>query len=141
MQARGRGRIAINASLAGYFGLPQATAYGGTKAALINMAQSLRLMLEPRGIAVQVVNPGFVKTPLSDGNAAAMPFLVPLDEAARRICDGFERGGFEITFPRRLAWPMKAINLLPYPLYFRLVGRITRAGGKPARSRREASGT
>ena len=128
MEARGRGQIAITASVAGYGGLPRATAYGATKAALINMAASLKFTLGPLGITMQVVCPGFVRTPLTDENDFPMPFLVELDDAARRICDGFERGGFEITFPRRLSWILKALNMLPYSAYFWLVGKGTGAG-------------
>ena len=128
MVARGCGQIALNASVAGYGGLPRAVAYGASKAALIHMAASLKFELEPAGVTVQVVNPGFVRTPLTDKNDFPMPFLVELDVAARRICDGFERNGFEITFPRRLAWLMKAMNLLPYGLYFPLLRAATGAG-------------
>ena len=53
-----------------------------------------------------------------------MPFLIPAEEAARRICDGFAHAGFEITFPRRLSWLLKALNLLPYSLYFPLVAAL-----------------
>lgn len=126
MQARGRGQVAINASVAGYGGLPRASAYGATKAALINMCESLKFSLDPQGITIQVVNPGFVRTPLTDKNDFPMPFLVELDEAAHRICDGFAKGGFEIAFPRRLAWILKFLNMLPYPVYFWLLKFVTR---------------
>ena len=129
MAARGKGQIAINASVAGYGPLPRSMAYGASKAALINMAGSLKFALNRVGINVQVVNPGFVKTPLTDKNDFPMPFLVELDIAAKTICDGFERKGFEITFPRRLAWILKALNLLPWPLYFWLVGKATGTKG------------
>jgi hypothetical protein len=54
-----------------------------------------------------------------------MPFLMKNEDASRRVCDGFEKGGFEIVFPRRFAYILKALNLLPYPLYFAAVGRMT----------------
>ena len=127
MAARGKGQIAVNASVAGYGGLPRAAAYGASKAALINMAASLKFALDPAGICIQVVNPGFVRTPLTGKNDFPMPFMVEQEDAARRICDGFERGGFEIAFPRRLAWLLKALNMLPYPLYFWLVAKATGA--------------
>ena len=85
------------------------------------------MAVEGEGLTIQVVNPGFVRTPLTEHNDFPMPFLVELDVAARRICDGFERAGFEITFPRRLAWMLKAINLLPWNLYFRIVRTATNA--------------
>lgn len=125
MAARGRGQIAVNASIAGYGGLPRSAAYGATKAALINMCEALRFDCDNLGLVMQLVNPGFVETPLTGKNDFPMPFLMRNEDASRRVVDGFERGGFEITFPRRFAYLVKAINLLPYPLYFAVVGRTT----------------
>ena len=125
MMARKRGQIVINASVAGYGGLPRSFGYGPTKAALINMAESMRLTLEAKGLLVQIVCPGFVRTPLTDKNRFPMPFLVDVDQAATRICDGMQSSSFEITFPRRLSWILKALNHLPYPLYFALVRKVT----------------
>lgn len=125
MTPRKRGQIAVNASTAGYGGLPRAAAYGASKAAAIHMCQALKFDCDRLGIRLQVVNPGFIDTPLTRKNDFPMPFLMPMDEAARRTVDGFERGGFEITYPRRLSWIIKAVNLLPYPAYFWLVARAT----------------
>lgn len=125
--ARGKGQLAINASVAGYGPLPRAAVYGATKAALIHMAGSLQFDCTPKNITVQVVCPGFVKTPLTAKNDHPMPFLIDVDDAAKRICDGFADGGFEIAFPRRMKWMLKAINLLPWPAYFWLVGKGTGA--------------
>jgi NAD(P)-dependent dehydrogenase (short-subunit alcohol dehydrogenase family) len=133
MQARGRGQVAIVSSVAGYGGLPTSAAYGATKAGLTNLAESLRFDLDRLGILVQAVHPGFVETPATDRNPFAMPFIVKADEAARRIRRGLARTGFEITFPRRFTWLLKAVNLLPYPLYFAVVGRITAPRGLPGR--------
>ncbi|MFC6669178.1 SDR family NAD(P)-dependent oxidoreductase [Marinobacterium aestuariivivens] len=120
------GQLAIVASVAGYRGLPTATAYGASKAALINFAEALRLDLEGSGIVLNLINPGFVRTPLTDRNPFPMPFLLEPDDAARRILRGLERGGFEIAFPRRFVIWLKLLRLLPYRLYFPLVRRITR---------------
>jgi NAD(P)-dependent dehydrogenase (short-subunit alcohol dehydrogenase family) len=125
MAAQGFGQIAVNASIAGYGGLPKSAAYGATKAALINMCESLKFDCDNLGLTLQLVNPGFVETPLTGKNDFPMPFLMKNADAARRCCDGFARGGFEIVFPRRFAWLLKAVNLLPYPLYFATVGRLT----------------
>ena len=126
MAARRGGTIAIVSSVAGYRGLPTASAYGLTKAGLINMAEALRIDLARCGIDVRLVCPGFVRTPLTDRNKFRMPFLMDVDEAAKRLVDGLDRpGGFEVTFPRRFTWQIKLLRLLPYALYFPLVRRST----------------
>jgi NAD(P)-dependent dehydrogenase (short-subunit alcohol dehydrogenase family) len=125
MQRRGRGQIALNASLAGYGGIEGSLAYGSTKAALIYMAEALRLTYERAGLTIQIVNPGFVHTGMTAQNDFEMPFVMGAGRAARIICDGFEKSGFEITFPRRLAYLFKAVCLLPYPMYFWQMRRST----------------
>lgn len=123
MLARGAGQIAVNASVAGYSGLPSSAAYGATKAGLINMVESLRFDGDRRGILFQLVNPGFVETPATATNPFPMPFLMKVEAAAQRIADGMDRGAFEITFPRRFALILKFLRILPYPLYFALSKR------------------
>jgi short-subunit dehydrogenase len=124
--ARGAGHLAVVASVAGYRGLPTAAAYGPTKAALINLCESLKPDLNRRGVRISVVNPGFVRTPMTDVNAFPMPFLVEPEDAARRIARGLARGKFEVTFPRRFTFMLKLARILPYGLYFRLTSRATR---------------
>lgn len=125
---RRQGVVAINASLAGYRGLPSAAAYGASKAALINMAEALKLDLDGSGIHVRLISPGFVKTPLTDRNPFPMPFLMPVEAAAERLWRALESGSsFEIVFPRRFAYLLKLLRLLPYRIYFPLVSRITRS--------------
>ncbi len=124
---RGRGHVVVVSSVSGYGGLPLASAYGSSKAAVINMAAALKFDFDRMNIRIQVINPGFVDTPLTGKNEFAMPALMPVEKAAQRIADGLRSGGFEITFPRRFTWVLKAINLLPYGLYFPLVTRFTGA--------------
>jgi short-subunit dehydrogenase len=124
--ARRAGHVALVASVAGYAGLPTAAAYGATKAALINLAESLKFDLDPVGVRVSLVNPGFVRTPLTDRNEFAMPALMEVDDAARALVRGLARPGFEVTFPRRFTYALKLIRLLPYRLYFPLMARVTR---------------
>ena len=119
--------IAIVSSVAGYGGLPGALAYGPSKAALINLAESLYLDLSSRGIGVYLINPGFVDTPLTRQNRFKMPALISADEAAREIVAGFARGEFEVHFPRRFTRVLKALGWLPYGAYFRAVRRFTGA--------------
>jgi hypothetical protein len=94
------------------------------------MAESLKFDTDLLGITLQIVNPGFVETPLTALNDHPMPFLMKLNEASRCICDGFETAGFEITFPKRLAYILKALNMLPYSIYFGLIAKITGWTGK-----------
>lgn len=125
MAARGRGQIAVTGSMAGYGGLPKAAAYGGSKAAVIHACEALKFDCDNLGIKLQLVSPGFIRTPLTDENDFPMPFLMEVEEAARRCVDAFGENRFEIVFPRRLAFILKAVNLLPYGLYFPLVARFT----------------
>jgi NAD(P)-dependent dehydrogenase (short-subunit alcohol dehydrogenase family) len=125
MKLLGRGQIAVNSSVAGYGGLPQSIAYSSSKSALIAMCEALKFDLDKLGITIQVVCPGFVKTPLTDKNDFPMPFLISVEEAGKRILDGFQTGGFEIAFPKRMAWMLKFINMLPYSAYFWLISKTT----------------
>lgn len=123
---RRRGRIAIVASVAGYRGLPNAAYYGASKAALINLAESLKLDLDPHGVRIQLIDPGFVKTPLTDKNDFNMPFLMNVEDAAGRMVEGLDSDAFEVTFPRRFTYQLKALRCLPYRLYFPLIARATK---------------
>ncbi len=129
MRRRGCGQLVLNASLSAYRGLPLAAPYGASKAALLNLAESMCLELEGSGVSVRVINPGFVRTALTDKNRFPMPFLLDADEAARRIHRGLSRGGFEIAFPRRFVVIMKLLRSLPYRWYFPLLRRLTGQGG------------
>ena len=124
MITRRRGRIAMVASVAGYRGLPTSAAYGMTKAGLINMAEALRVELAPLGIVVQLVSPGFVRTPLTDRNTFPMPFLMEPEDAAEALYRGLQTDRFEILFPRRFAYLMKLLRILPAPLAFAVTRRL-----------------
>ncbi|HSG95974.1 MAG TPA: SDR family NAD(P)-dependent oxidoreductase [Afifellaceae bacterium] len=118
MIARGRGHIAIVASVAGYRGLPRSAAYGPTKAALINLAETLRIELAPRGITISLVNPGFVDTPMTRDNPFPMPFIIPAQQAAQSLLAGLQRQKSEIIFPRTFVFAMKLLRLMPNAVYF-----------------------
>jgi NAD(P)-dependent dehydrogenase (short-subunit alcohol dehydrogenase family) len=119
------GHISLVSSVAGYRGLPQSLAYGPTKAALINLAETLHLDLSPTGLGVSVINPGFVETPLTAGNGFKMPALITPEEAAKAIVRGWEAGDFEIHFPKRFTLWLKALRHLGYGPYFAAVRRST----------------
>lgn len=122
---QGQGHISLVASVAGFRGLPQSLAYGPTKAALINLAETLYMDLTPKGIGVSVVNPGFVDTPLTSNNAFPMPALLTPAQAAQAMIDGWAKGRFEIHFPKRFTMWLKLLRVLPYRLYFPLVQKLT----------------
>jgi short-subunit dehydrogenase len=129
MLARGSGHLSLIASVAGYRGLPKSLAYGPTKAALINLAESLYGDLQPRGIGVSLVNPGFVQTPLTAQNSFHMPALITPEQAAREMLAGWQRGRFEIHYPRRFTYFMKLLQSLPYALYLPLLRRMVKEQG------------
>nr|MDJ0895109.1 oxidoreductase [Alphaproteobacteria bacterium] len=99
--------------------------------AVINLCEALRLEAAHYGISVQVINPGFVRTPLTNKNKFEMPFLIEVEDAVDAMVRGLaDPGRFEITFPWRFAMLMKLLRILPYRLYFPLVARMTGFGGK-----------
>lgn len=125
MVARGEGHLSLVGSVAGYSGLPNSLAYGPTKAALINLAETLYLDLKDRGVAVSIINPGFVQTPLTAGNDFEMPALLTPQQAAAEILKGWAQGHFEIHFPKRFTLWLKLLRMLPYRAYFYLVAKVT----------------
>lgn len=124
MKAAGRGHIMLVASVSGYSGLPTAAAYGASKAAVINMAEALKFDFDQMNIRIQVVNPGFIETPLTNKNSFAMPALMPVEKAVARMIDGIASGGFELTFLRRFTYAVKFMRLLPYWAYFPIMKRM-----------------
>jgi NADP-dependent 3-hydroxy acid dehydrogenase YdfG len=118
MVARGRGQILLTASVAGYRGLPKSAPYSASKAAVISLAEALHLELKAQGVQLRVINPGFVRSPLTDKNTFAMPFLMEAEDAARAIMHDLPRHNFEIAFPKRFVYLLKVLRLLPYWLYF-----------------------
>ncbi|MCH2143203.1 MAG: SDR family NAD(P)-dependent oxidoreductase [Phycisphaerales bacterium] len=124
MKAQGHGHIVGVASLAGYRALPTASAYGASKAALIHFLQSLRFHLEHESIAVTVINPGFVRTPLTDKNDFRMPCLIEASDAASRIRRALERGKRDVAFPAPFSWVISLFRIIPMPLYACILRRI-----------------
>lgn len=122
---QGAGGIGIVGSVAGYSGLPKALAYGPSKAAIINLCESLYVDLHPKNIAVYMINPGFVATPMTAKNDFEMPALMTAPAAAQELVRGLERGEFHIHFPKRFTNWLRLARLLPYRSYFYLVHKVT----------------
>jgi len=139
MIARQVGQIGIVASVAGYRGLPGTIGYSAAKAALIAMAEALKFDLDRAGVMVNLIAPGFVRTPATDRNTFPMPFLMEADAAAARLVRGLSSGRFETTFPRRFTFLLKLLRVLPYRLYFPIVARGTYSPDSSRRRRSSSS--
>lgn len=124
MIERKGGQIAIVASVAGYRGLPTSAAYGMTKAGLINMAEALKPELDFYGIKMQVVCPGFIRTPLTDKNDFEMPDLMEPEAAAEEFYQGLLGNKFEITFPKKFTRKVKLLGMLPYGIAFKAARKL-----------------
>lgn len=123
---QGHGHLSLVSSVAGYRGLPQALGYGPPKAALIHLAETLFLDLQPKGLAVSVVNPGFVETPMTAQNRFDMPALIRPEQAAEAMLAGYAAGEFSIHFPKRFTRVVGLLRHLPDALYFATVRKGTR---------------
>ena len=121
MRARRAGHLSLVSSVAGYRGLPHSLAYGTTKAALTHFGEALHLELVPEGLGVSVIAPGFVETPMTAHNAFPMPAMISPRQAADAIVQGWARGHFLISPPRRFTALVGLLRCLPYRLYFPLV--------------------
>ena len=122
---RQAGHISLVSSVAGYRGLPKGLAYGPTKAALINLAETLYVDLQDSHVGVSLICPGFVETPLTAQNKFTMPGLIKPEQAAQEILSGWASGQFEIHFPKRFTFFMKALALLPPVLFFPVIRKFT----------------
>ena len=117
MVARGSGHLVVISSLAAYRGLPRSAAYCASKAAVSAFFESLRLDLEPRGINVTIIHPGFIKTPLTSGRDAQMPFLMELDDAVKKMVRAIEKRRKRYSFPWQLATIVRAGMIMPIWMY------------------------
>ena len=121
------GHISIVSSVAGYRGLPNSTGYGASKAALINLAESLYFDFGRHNVRISLVSPGFIKTPMTDKNEFKMPFLKTPEFAADKIYNGLVNGSnFEIDFPKELTLILKLLKILPNRLYLYLIKKLTK---------------
>ena len=108
-------------------GLPNSSGYGPSKAALINLAESLYFDFKKNNVRVSLISPGFIKTPMTDKNKFKMPFIKSAEYAANKIYKGLVKSNaFEITFPKQLTLIMKVFKILPYRIYFYLMSKTTK---------------
>lgn len=124
MIERKSGHIALIASVAGYRGLPESMAYGASKAGMINLAEGIYPELKSCGVALSVINPGFVKTRLTDQNKFSMPFLISAKEAADLIVEGLNQKKFEIHFPKKFTFFLKLLRIIPSSLFLKFVEKF-----------------
>lgn len=117
MVERKSGQLVAIASLASYRGLPKSAAYAASKAALSSFFESLRIDLRRTGVTVSVIYPGFIKTPLTSGRQAKMPFLMELDDGVEKIISAIEKGKKSYAFPWQLASIVRFSLLMPASLY------------------------
>lgn len=118
MISKRQGLIALCGSVAGYCGLPNSQPYSATKAAIINLAESLKTEAQEHCIDVKLISPGFVKTPMTSKNDFNMPMIIEPEEAAVIIADGLLSYRFEIHFPRKFTIIIKILSALPYAAFF-----------------------
>lgn len=124
---RGRGRVVLVASVAGFVGLPGAGAYSASKAALLALGESYRITLARFGIVVTTVAPGPVDTPMTRGNPYRLPFTLSAEAAARRIAAAEKRGAALVVFPWPWACSLWLLSRMPRSLYRALAGRLNTA--------------
>lgn len=130
MRARRHGQLALVSSVAAYVGLPRGVAYNPSKAAVVSLAEALADDLGRFGVKVNIVNPGFVETPMTAVNKFPMPWIMTADEAAARIRSGLLKNRFEIAFPWQMVTLLKTAKRLPYRLLFALYRRMLPQGGQ-----------
>jgi short-subunit dehydrogenase len=117
------GHIILIGSLAGYRGLPGAIGYGASKAALMHLAENLFAETRKTGVTVQLANPGFIQTRLTDKNTFAMPMIMSAQAAAGRVMKLMQSDRFRVDFPRPFSWFFKAGRFLPDWLFYGMIGR------------------
>jgi short-subunit dehydrogenase len=123
MVERGQGHLVVISSLAAYRGLPKSAAYCASKAAVSAFFESLRVDLRGSGVDVTIIHPGFIKTPLTAGRHAEMPYLMELDDAVKKIVRAIETRKKSYAFPWQLASIVRAAMILPVPLYDRFISK------------------
>ena len=123
-RGQGEGLLALCGSIAGYRGLPNGQPYCATKAAIINLSESLYMENKDYGVDVKLISPGFVETPLTEKNNFSMPFIIKSDEAAESIVKGLKSRSFEIHFPKIFTYMLKFLQILPNWIYLKIAKNV-----------------
>ncbi len=123
MLERGSGHLVAISSLAGFRGLPKSAAYSASKAAMTTFFESVRLDHADKGISVTIIQPGFIKTPLTSGRSNKMPFIMELEEAIPYFINAIENKKKFAAFPWPLAWLVRLGRIMPTWLYDAVAGR------------------
>ncbi|MBU2980465.1 SDR family NAD(P)-dependent oxidoreductase [Lentibacter algarum] len=116
---QGHGDITLVGSLAGYHGLPAAIGYGASKAALVSLAETMRFDLNGTGVVVRLVNPGFIKTRLTQKNSFRMPMLMTPEDAAQKVLRAMGKRRFRTDFPAPFSWLIRSLDYLPDIVVYR----------------------
>ena len=122
MVARGAGHIVLTGSLSGFRGLAGTIGYASSKAGMMVLAESIQADLRTSPVKVQLVNPGFIKTRLTEKNDFNMPFIMSAEEAANEVFDHMNTDGFKKSFPLLFSWVFRGSQFLPDWLYYRIFG-------------------
>ncbi|MDW3224120.1 MAG: SDR family NAD(P)-dependent oxidoreductase [Paracoccaceae bacterium] len=120
MVRRDAGHIVITGSLSGFRGLPGSIGYTASKAGTMSLAECMYADLRKTGVQVQVSNPGFIKTQLTDKNDFKMPFIMTPEEAAEQMFKQMNTDRFKVSFPRVFSWVFRGSQFLPDWLYYRI---------------------
>jgi short-subunit dehydrogenase len=122
MVAKEAGHIVLVGSLSGFRGLPGAIGYSASKAGLMSLAESMQADLRTSPIEVQLINPGFIKTRLTDKNDFTMPFIMSAPDAAKEVFEHMNTDTFKKSFPMVFSWVFRLSQFMPDWMYYRLFG-------------------
>ncbi len=123
MVARDEGHIVITGSLSGFRGLPGTIGYGASKAGIMYLAEGMYADLRNTGVKVQLINPGFIKTRLTEKNDFTMPFIMDAEMAAAEFFEHMNTDGFKKSFPLAFGLMFRLSQFLPDWLYYRVFGK------------------
>jgi len=123
MVERDEGHIVITSSLTGFRGLPGSIGYTASKAGTMSLAECMHADLRRTGVDVQVVNPGFIRTRLTDKNDFHMPFIMDPEAAALEVIEHMHTDAFKRSFPTVFSWVFRLSQFLPDWAYYRIFGR------------------